>query len=154
MPESSSEVEYFSRTRDHLGSIKKDLGDLQGWRSLAAELIQNADDAGDATEMSFTVDQGALQVWNDGSFTRCPELGAHECPWQARGQPACDFHSFRNVAGGSKEDRSDATGAFGIGFTAVYQITDRPVLTSSGKRWTIDETATDEAADADQGKAE
>jgi hypothetical protein len=136
--------QYLARRRNHLGSIKKDLGDLQGWRSLIAELIQNADDASDATEMSFTVDDDALSVWNDGSFSRCDQLDARTCPWEVRGDPACDFHSFSDVAGGAKEDRDDATGAFGIGFTAVYQVTDLPVLTSSGKRWTIDETRPEE----------
>jgi hypothetical protein len=135
---------YLARRRNHLGSIKKDLGDLQGWRSLIAELIQNADDARDASEMSFTIDEGALQVWNDGTFSRCDELEAEQCPYMVAGQPACDFHSFSDVAGGAKEDRDDATGAFGIGFTAVYQVTDRPVLTSSGLRWTIDETKPEE----------
>ena len=132
--------QYLPRRRNHLGSIKKDLGDLQGWRSLIAELIQNADDATDATEMSFTIDDDALSVWNDGTFSKCDQLDAQTCPWEIRGDPACDFHSFSDVAGGAKEDRDDATGAFGIGFTAVYQVTDLPVLTSSGKRWTIDET--------------
>ena len=71
MPESSSEVEYFSRTRDHLGSIKKDLGDLQGWRSLAAELIQNADDAPNATTIVFDLYDDVLVVENDGVFSDC-----------------------------------------------------------------------------------
>lgn len=137
--------QYLARRRNHLGSIKKDLGDLQGWRSLIAELIQNADDAGDATELSFTIDDNALTVWNDGTFSRCGELDAQACPWQMRGDPACDFHSFSDVAGGAKEDREDATGAFGIGFTAVYQVTDLPVLSSSGKRWAIDETRPEES---------
>lgn len=137
--------QYLARRRNHLGSIKKDLGDLQGWRSLIAELIQNADDASDATEMSFNVDDDALTIWNDGTFLKCDELDAQTCPWQTRGEPACDFHSFSDVAGGAKEDRDDATGAFGIGFTAVYQVTDLPVLTSSGKRWTIDETRPEES---------
>jgi hypothetical protein len=137
--------QYLARRRNHLGSIKKDLGDLQGWRSLIAELIQNADDASDATEMSFTIDDDTLTVWNDGTFSKCDQLDAQACPWQLRGEPACDFHSFSDVAGGAKEARDDATGAFGIGFTAVYQVTDLPVLTSAGKRWTIDETRPEES---------
>ena len=137
--------QYLARRRNHLGSIKKDLGDLQGWRSLIAELIQNADDASKATEMSFTIDDDALTVWNDGTFSSCAELDAQVCPRQLRGDPACDFHSFSDVAGGAKEERDDATGAFGIGFTAVYQVTDLPVLTSSGLRWTIDETRPEES---------
>ena len=137
--------QYLARRRNHLGSIKKDLGDLQGWRSLIAELIQNADDASNATEMSFTVADGGLTVWNDGKFSKCDELDAEICPWQLRGKPTCDFHSFSDVAGGAKEARDDATGAFGIGFTAVYQVTDLPVLTSAGKRWTIDETRPEES---------
>ncbi|MCU1484394.1 MAG: hypothetical protein JWN67_1140 [Actinomycetia bacterium] len=137
--------QYLARRRNHLGSIKKDLGDLQGWRSLIAELIQNADDASDATEMSFTIDDDAVTVWNDGTFSRCDELDAQTCPRQRKGEPACDFHSFSDVAGGAKEDRDDATGAFGIGFTAVYQVTDLPVLRSAGKRWTIDETKPEES---------
>jgi len=139
-PTPATAGQYLARRRNHLGSIKKDLGDLQGWRSLIAELIQNADDAKDATEMAFTIDDDALSVWNDGTFSKCDQLDARTCPWELRGDPACDFHSFSDVAGGAKEDREDATGAFGIGFTAAYQVTDLPVLTSSGKRWTIDET--------------
>jgi hypothetical protein len=51
------------------------------------------------------------------------------------------LHSFRLVSGADKRLREDTTGAFGIGFTAVYQVTDRPEIMSGIRHWTVDETA-------------
>ena len=46
---------------------------------------------------------------------------------------------MQDVAGGSKRSESGdrTTGAFGVGFISVYQVTDRPEIHSSGRRWII-----------------
>ena len=128
------------RSRNYLESLRGDLQDLQGPRALITELIQNADDAYGATRMRFEVASAGLTIWNDGEFSKCQDIHADSCGLMQPGQSRCDFHSFREVSGAAKRERFDATGAFGIGFTSVYQITDRPVLLSSGVRWEIDET--------------
>jgi hypothetical protein len=131
-----------SRGLDYLGSISRMLKDLSGFSTLIYELIQNADDASGATAMGFDATADALIVWNDGHFEDCghQELSPDDCPWWVKGGRRCDFHSFRSVSSGDKARRADLTGAFGIGFTAVYQVTDRPELISSGRHWLIDET--------------
>lgn len=138
MTDQQSGPRRIGRRRNYLESLRGDLQDLQGSRALISELIQNADDAVGATQMRFEVTPDALIVWNDAEFTRCSDIYADECSNTDR--PRCDFHSFRDVSGAAKRERDDTTGAFGIGFTSVYQITDQPVLTSAGERWTIDES--------------
>ncbi len=87
--------------------------------------------------MTFDVRRDALVVENDGVFSDCEQEIEDQCPWEASGGVACDFHSFRRVQGGTKRGRADTTGAFGIGFTSVYQITDEPDLTSGTRRWVL-----------------
>ena len=52
----------------------------------------------------------------------------------------CDLHSFRLIGSADKSRRKGTIGAFGIGFIAVYQITDHPELTTQTVRLTRDET--------------
>lgn len=112
---------------DYLGFLSKQLGDLRGIATLAYELIQNADDAKDesgalsATQITFDIKDEALIVSNDAVFREI------------------DFERMQNVASGSKRgelgDRT--TGAFGVGFISVYQVTDRPEIRSAGRRWIL-----------------
>ena len=131
-----------SRGQSYLGSLGRLLRDLAGFSTLAFELIQNADDAPGATRLIFELRPDALLVRNNGIFTDCKhqELDADDCPRLAAKGHRCDFHSFRSVSSGDKRARAGTTGAFGIGFTAVYQITDAPELISSGRHWYLDET--------------
>ena len=129
---------YLSQSIDYLGFLDAKLRDLQGYATLAHELIQNADDAR-ADSMSFDVGDEALVVENTSAFSDCGQVEADECPWKMSPEHnhRCDFHRFRKVAGGDKREQEATTGAFGIGFISVYQITDRPELLSGKRHWII-----------------
>lgn len=124
------------RDTDYLGVISEQLANLTGFATLANELLQNADDAR-ATRVEFRVRPDALVVYNDSVFKPCEDPELPECPWLATKNFPCDFHSFRLVGARQKRERAGTTGAFGVGFIAVYQITDRPQLLSSGRNWTL-----------------
>jgi hypothetical protein len=132
---------YLPRGLDYLGDLGSKLKDLQGFATLAYELIQNADDVPDVSEIRFDVRDDALYVENNGRFSDCKAIEQRECPW--RNNPVinrrCDFHRFQWVAGGDKREQSGTTGNFGIGFISVYQITDHPELISAGRHWILHE---------------
>ena len=141
--------EYFGRGFDHLETIATIVQSLRGDNTLAYELIQNADDAAGATELVFRFTRDALEVIDNGGFESCGELQEKVCPWERersrrKGKKRCDFHGFRRLAGASKREAADLTGAFGVGFLSVYQVTDRPELISAGQHWIIDDSEPDE----------
>ena len=131
---------FLSRSIDYLGDLGAKLRDLQGYRTLAHELIQNADDA-PAEWMSFDIWQDALILDNDGVFADCKDIEASECPWIHNGinDRICDFHRFRLIGTGNKRFQEGTTGAFGIGFITVYQLTDQPEVISAGHHWILHE---------------
>jgi hypothetical protein len=63
-----------------LGNIRQILTGLQGFDSMARELIRNADDAG-AHKIKFSIERDSLRVWNDELFLSCG-LGEPKCPWE------------------------------------------------------------------------
>jgi hypothetical protein len=136
-----AELEHLSRGIDYLGNLGAKLRDLRGLSTLTYELIQNADDATGASWMAFDVRDDALIVDNDGTFTDCAHPELQTCPWLTNELIAhrCDFHRFRLVASGDKRDESGTTGAFGIGFLSVYQISDNPQLISACRHWILQE---------------
>lgn len=119
---------------DYLGGLSTHLRDLLGYATLAHELIQNADDVEQATWLSFDVRDDALIVENNAPFSECDQVDDLMCAWEGK---KCDFHRFRTTASGDKRNADGTTGAFGIGFIAVYQVTDRPELHSRRRHWTI-----------------
>ena len=136
---------YRRREVDHLGFIRRVLGELAGYEAVVFELLQNADDSESATSVRYTVRDDALLVEDDGGFTDCGDLnlGADDCLFLAAEGHRCDFHSFELVAGEDKRLRADTTGAFGIGFAAVYQIADYPEIISGHVHWVVNEAADD-----------
>ena len=121
----TGEPRYLSQGVDYLGFLEAKLRDLRGIATLVYELIQNADDVKDergqpgTSRISFDIREDGLIVENDGTFREI------------------DFERMRNVASGGKREEEGTTGAFGIGFIAVYQITDHPEIFSGGRHWVI-----------------
>jgi len=101
--------------------------DLHGIKILEHELIQNADDAKDETgrlaakEFVFDLRDDALYVSNDAKFRQE------------------DFNRIKLVSSGTKRDESGTrtTGAFGMGFMSVLQVTDHPEIYSGGRHWIL-----------------
>ena len=122
---STENFTYKPQSVDYLGFLEAQLRDLQGIAILAYELIQNADDVRDdlgrshASWISFDLTDEALIVENDGVFR------------------AVDFERLQNIAGGGKREEAGTTGAFGLGFIAVYQVTDAPEIFSNNLHWII-----------------
>ena len=142
MNAASQPMKTYGREIDYLPDLGAKLRSLQGFATLAHELLQNADDVPGVTKFTFNVCDDALIVENNGKFSDCGHPDLDECPRRDPAKPGthrCDFHRFRRIAGADKRNEAGTTGAFGIGFISVYQITDRPELIS-GRHWIIDET--------------
>ncbi len=132
---------FLSKSIDYLGTLGAKLRDLKGYRTLAYELIQNADDVPSVSRITFDLRDDALIVENDGIFSDCKAVDLNDCPWKmdVDKKHSCDFHRFRRFGAGDKRNETGTTGAFGIGFTTVYQITDAPELISAGRHWIVRE---------------
>ena len=144
---------YLSRSTDYLGNLGATLRDLQGYATLAHELIQNADDA-PARSMTFNIHEDSLVLDNDGVFSECGDVEADQCEFITGpdGTHRCDFHRFRLIGSGDKRLEGGTTGAFGIGFISVYQLTDQPQLISANRHWTLhDDRAEGERIEACRG---
>ncbi len=128
-----------SRSVDYLKNLRNAVRELAGAPALAREITQNAHDAG-ARELVFDVGADALTIENDEEFSDCGNAEGQDCGGTPK-KPVCDFHSFRILAGGAKQDEGGTIGAFGVGFSAVYQVTDQPHIISKGHHWIVDEGA-------------
>ena len=119
--------------------INRILTDYGDGLAIVKELIQNADDAG-AVEVKFLYDerlnedkqrylidpgmtdvQGpALWAYNDAKFSKE------------------DFENIVKLSGATKEDQREKIGKFGLGFNAVYNITDVPSFVSDNQLVILD----------------
>lgn len=134
-PSVSSKPITLSYEADLLGNIQQALAGLQGFGVMALEIIQNADDAA-ADNLIFDVTDNALFIRNNAEFSTC---GLHElrCPWEQGGDPdgrmrACNFHAISRMGSRNKIRVASQIGRFGIGFVSVYQVTDAPIVRSTG----------------------
>lgn len=142
MPIKALRVRELSYSAPLISNIRQILTGLQGFDSMAREIIQNADDAG-AKSIRFDITDDALIVANDAKFLNCG-LNADECPWATDGnlqlgkRKACDFHAISKVGSGNKYNQPGLIGRFGIGFVSVYQLTDQPIIRSGDVELRLD----------------
>ncbi|KAK3879728.1 hypothetical protein Pcinc_015717 [Petrolisthes cinctipes] len=95
------------------------------------ELLQNADDAG-ATEVKFIIDLRHLPT--DKLFDKkyAPLQGPSLLVYNNKGFTANDLESIQNLGDSTKKEDPASTGQYGIGFNAVYHLTDAPSFLTKG----------------------
>ena len=123
--------EEFGQEEPLTRRLNRLLEDYTDGFAVAKELIQNADDAG-ATEVRFLYDERT----NEDALTCLIDAGMVECQGPAlwvfndaefRDE---DFQNITKLSGGTKELHTDKIGKFGLGFNAVYNLTDVPMILS------------------------
>ena len=101
-------------------------------KEILKELLQNADDA-QATEICFIKDPRKHKderVFGDSwKLLQGPAL----CVYNNKPFTEADIVGIQNLGEGSKGDDPNKTGQYGVGFNAVYHLTDVPSFVSSGE---------------------
>lgn len=130
-PDELSVGEEFGQEEKLTDRLNRLLEEYTDGFSVAKELIQNADDAG-ATEVRFLYDERS----NQDALTSLMDTGMKGCQGPAlwvyndaefRDE---DFVNITKLNGGTKEQETEKIGKFGLGFNAVYNLTDVPMFLS------------------------
>ncbi|OPL33684.1 hypothetical protein AM593_09944, partial [Mytilus galloprovincialis] len=101
-------------------------------QSVLNELLQNADDA-KATEIHFVYDQRQLGTKDVFDKKWKPVQGPALCVFNNSCFTAKDLQGIQNLGEGSKSEDPSKTGQFGVGFNAVYHLTDVPSFLTRGQ---------------------
>ncbi|XP_013395216.1 sacsin-like, partial [Lingula anatina] len=108
---------------------------LEGYpcdQDILKELLQNADDA-KATEVHFVLDPRKHST--DRIFEDCwkPLQGQALCVYNNSPFTQADIEGISNLGEGSKSEDPNKTGQYGVGFNAVYHLTDAPSFLTKGQ---------------------
>lgn len=130
-PDELAVGEEFGQEEKLTRRLSRLLEDYTDGFAVPKELIQNADDAG-ATEVNFLYDERA----NEDAMTSLIDDGMSHCQgpalWvynDAEFQDE-DFENITKLSGATKELDTEKIGKFGLGFNAVYNLTDVPMFVS------------------------
>lgn len=88
-----------------LGSIATNLTQLRTWDQAIKELVQNADDA-KATEISFSISDTGITVFNDQLMTHCeyPNEKYTACNFESKSKnDFCDVHAIKTLSSQNKK---------------------------------------------------
>ena len=124
-------IESFGQTEPLTTRLKAILDGYTDGLAILKENVQNADDAG-ATEVKVIYDM------RENGNHRNSLLDPNMASWQG---PAIwiyndavfkdeDFDNIIKLNGATKMEKQDKIGAFGLGFNAVYNMTDVPIILS------------------------
>ncbi|KAL9966873.1 hypothetical protein ACROYT_G025009 [Oculina patagonica] len=101
-------------------------------KEILKELLQNADDA-QATEIYFIKDPRKHQDERVFADSWKPLQGPALCVYNNKPFTEADIVGIQSLGEGSKGDDPNKTGQYGVGFNAVYHLTDVPTFVSSGE---------------------
>ena len=119
----------FGQKQDLTTSLRRILDSYPLNYEILKELIQNADDAG-ATEIHFVSDSRHHSDTAVFAPSWKPLQGPALCVYNNRPFTEADLEGIQKLGQGSKVHDSSKTGQYGIGFSAMYHLTDTPsVLT-------------------------
>lgn len=132
----------FGQKVDLTASIRNILRNYPEGTAILKELVQNADDAG-ARVFSVCLDERH----HGGNNVADPKLAQFQGPAILAYNSAVfterDFQSIQRIGDSLKKTADDANkiGRFGIGFNAVYHMTDLPSFVSAGRLVMLDPQA-------------
>uniref|UniRef100_A0A1I8GVE8 SAC domain-containing protein n=1 Tax=Macrostomum lignano TaxID=282301 RepID=A0A1I8GVE8_9PLAT len=114
-----------------LAGLRNILRDYSDGLAIPKELIQNADDAG-ATEVTLIYDSRANLQWRETVMGRRMADCQGPCLWAHNDAQFTDddFKNLLSLGGATKEAQAAKVGKFGLGFNAVYNLTDVPAVLS------------------------
>ncbi|KAJ7375481.1 hypothetical protein OS493_002255 [Desmophyllum pertusum] len=130
-PEEQSIGEEFGQHEKLTTQLNRLLEQYTDGFAVLKELVQNADDAG-ATEVRFLYDERT----NKDAMTRLLDKGMKECQGPAlwvyndAAFKDEDFENIEKLSGATKKHDTEKIGKFGLGFNAVYNLTDVPMFVS------------------------
>ena len=101
-------------------------------KEILKELLQNADDA-EATEICFIKDPRQHRDERVFEDSWKPLQGPALCVYNNKPFTVADIEGIQNLGEGSKGEDPNKTGQYGVGFNAVYHLTDVPSFVSSGE---------------------
>ena len=101
-------------------------------KELLKELLQNADDA-QATEIFFIKDPRSHPTERVFEDSWIPLQGPALCVYNNKPFTKADIEGIQNLGEGSKGNDPNKTGQYGVGFNAVYHLTDVPSFMSNGE---------------------
>ena len=121
----------FGQTEELTDRLNNILSSYPNVSDVFKELLQNADDAG-SDEIHFVYDPRSHEAEKiiSKSWTPVQNLPAL-CVYNNRPFTEADIKGIQNVGIGGKRDDMATTGQFGIGFNAVYHLTDCPSFLSN-----------------------
>ena len=122
----------FGQKEELTNRLKRILTGYPGEKEILKELLQNADDA-QATEIFFVKDPRHHPDERVFQESWKPLQGPALCVYNNTPFTNADIEGICNLGKGSKGEDPNKTGQYGVGFNAVYHLTDVPSFRSKGE---------------------